>query len=57
MEVEEHGQVTRGQATYLKLNDGEDVGDGEKGDRGGRPLAKAFGDRAHHFLQLGDVRV
>ena len=45
------------QSNNLTLNDGEEVGDGEEGARGGRPLAKALGDRAYHLLQLVDVRL
>ena len=41
----------------LKLHDGDEVGDGGEGARGGRPLAKALGDRAHHLLQPVDVRL
>ena len=44
------------QPSSLTLNDGE-VGDGGEGARGGRPLAKALGDRAHHLLQPVDVRL
>ena len=32
------------------LNDGEEVGDGGEGARGGRQLAKVLGDQAHHLL-------
>ena len=39
------------------LNDGDEVGDGGEGARGGRPLAKALGDRAHHLHQPVDVRL
>ena len=45
------------QLSNLALNDGEEVGDGGEGARGGRPLAKALGDRAHHRLQPVDVRL
>ena len=38
------------QSINLALNDGDEVGDGGEGARGGRPLAKTLGDRAHHFL-------
>ena len=41
----------------LMLNDGDEVGDGGEGARGGRPLAKALCDRAHHLLQPVDVRL
>ena len=44
------------QPSSLTLNDGE-VGDGGEGARGGRPLAKALGDRAHHLLQPVYVRL
>ena len=43
------------QSINLTLNGGDEVGDGE-GSRGGRPLAKALGGRAHHLLQPVDVR-
>ena len=43
------------QSTNLTLNDGEEVGDGGEGARGGRPPAKALGDWAHHLLQPVDV--
>ena len=53
-----HGLKTEHkQHSDLKLNDGEDVGDGAKGARGGRPLDKALGDRTHHLLQPVDVRL
>ena len=39
----------------LKLHDGDEVGDGGEGARGGRPLAKALGGQAHHLLQPVDV--
>ena len=38
------------QHNNLTLNDVEKVGDGGEGARGGRPLAKAVRDRAHHLL-------
>ena len=41
----------------LTLNDGDEVGDGGEGARGGRPLAKALGGRAHHPLQPVDFRL
>ena len=45
------------QSMNLTLNDGDEVGDGGEGARGGRPLAKALGGRAHHLLQPVDVRL
>ena len=45
------------QTSNLTLNDGEEVGDGGEGARGGRPLAKALGGRAHYLLQAADVRL
>ena len=45
------------QPSNLTLNDGEEVGDGGEGARGGRPLAKALGDRAHNLLQPVDARL
>ena len=45
------------QSISLTLNDGDEVGDGGEGARGGRPLAKALGGRAHHLLQPVDVRL
>ena len=45
------------QSINLTLNDGDEVGDGEEGARGRRPLAKALGDRTHHFRQPVDVRL
>ena len=39
------------------LNGGDEVGDGGEGARGGRPLAKMLGGRAHHLLQAVDVRL
>ena len=45
-------------ATYqVALIDGEEIGDVGEGALGGRPLAKALGDRAHHLLQPVDVRL
>ena len=41
----------------LTRNDGDEVGDGGERVRGGRPLAKALGGRAHHLLQPVDVRL
>ena len=35
------------QSINLALNDGDEVGDGGEGARGGRPLAKSLGGRAH----------
>ena len=35
------------QSINLTLNEGDDVGDGGEGARGGRPLANALGGRAH----------
>ena len=35
------------QSINVTLNDGDEVSDGGEGARGGRPLAKALGDRAH----------
>ena len=53
-----HGIENEGtQPSNLTLNDGEEVGDGEEGARGGRLLAKALGDRAHHLLQPVYVRL
>ena len=45
------------QPSNLTLNDGKEVGDGGEGERGGRPLAKALGDRAQHLLQPVNVRL
>ena len=39
------------------LKDGDEVGDGGEGARGGRLLAKALGDRADHFIQPVDVKL
>ena len=41
----------------LTLNDGEELDDGGERARGGRSIAKALGDRAHHLLQRVDVRL
>ena len=35
------------QSINLTLNDGDQVGDGGEGARGGRPFAKPLGGRAH----------
>ena len=35
------------QTSNVRLNDGEEVGDGGEGMRGGRSLTKALGDQAH----------
>ena len=45
------------QPSNLTLNDGEEVGDGGEGARGGRPLTRALGDRVNHLLQPVDVRI
>ena len=45
------------QSTNVTLNDGDEVGDGGEGARGGRPLAKALGGRAHQPLQPIDVKL
>ena len=45
------------QSINLTLNDGDEVGDGGEGARGGCPLAKALGGRAHHLLEPVDVRL
>ena len=45
------------QSINLTLNEGDEVGDGGEGARGGRPLAKALGGRAHYLLQPVDVRL
>lgn len=39
------------QPIIISLNDGESVGDGGEGARGGCPLANALGDGAQHLLQ------
>ena len=44
------------QSISFTLNDGDKVGNGGEGLRGGRPLAKALGYRAHHLLQTVDGR-
>ena len=41
----------------LTLNDGDKVGDGGEGARGGRPVAKPLGDRPQHLLLPVDVRL
>ena len=38
----------RKQPINLTLNDGDKVGDGGEGARGGRPLAEALSGQAHH---------
>ena len=43
------------QPSNLTLKDGQEVGGSGGSARGGRPLAKALGDRAHHHLQAVDV--
>ena len=43
MDIENEGK----HSINLTLNDGDEVGDGGEGARGGRPLAKALGGRAH----------
>ena len=45
------------QSINLTLNDGDEVGNGGDGARGGCPFAKALDDRAHHTLQPVDVRL
>ena len=53
-----HGlENERKQSINLTLNDGDEVGDDGECARGGRPFAKALGDRAYHFLQPVDVRL
>ena len=53
-----HGLENDGRySSTLTLNDGEEVGDGAEGARGGRPLAKALDDRGHHPLQPLNVRL
>ena len=44
------------QSINLTLNEGDEVGDGGEGARGGRPLAKVLGGRVH-YLQPEDVRM
>ena len=44
------------QSINLTLNDGDEIDDDGEGARGGRPLDKALGGRAHH-LQPVDVRL
>ena len=39
------------QSINLTQNDGDQVGDGGEGARGGCPLANALGDGAQHLLQ------
>ena len=39
------------QSINITLNDGDEVGDGGEGARGGRPFANALGGWAHHLLQ------
>ena len=45
------------QSINLTLNDGDEVGDGGEGARGGLSLPKALVDRADHLLQPADVRL
>ena len=45
------------QSINLTLTDGDKVGDGGEGARGGRPLTRALGDRVNHLLQPVDVRI
>ena len=45
------------QSINLTLDDADEVGDGGEGAQGGRPPAKALGDRAHHLLQPVYVRL
>ena len=53
-----HGlENERKQSINLTLNDGDEVGGDGECARGGRPFAKALGDRAYHFLQPVDVRL
>ena len=53
-----HGQENKHkQSINLELNGGDEVGDGGEGARGGRPLAKALGGRAHHLRQSVDFRL
>ena len=52
-----HGLHNEHNLFSLTLNDGDEVGDGGEGERGGRPLANALGSRAHHLLQPVDVRL
>ena len=54
-----HGQKNEYfvQSINFSMNDGDEVGDGGEGARGGRPLAKALGGWAHHLLQAVDVRL
>ena len=42
-----YGQKNGHNLSNLTLNDGDEVGDGGEGARGGRPFAKALGWRAH----------
>ena len=39
------------------LDDGDEVGNGGEGARGGRPLAKESGDWPHHPLEPVDVKL
>ena len=43
------------QSIDLALNDGDEVSVMQRSAPGGRPLAKALGDRAHHLLRPVDV--
>ena len=52
-----HGLENEQNKSNVLLTDGDEVGDGVEGARGGRPLAKTLGGRAHHFLQPVDVRL
>ena len=52
-----HGQKNEYfvQSINFSMNDGDEVGDGGEGARGGCPLSNALGNRAHHLLRLVDV--
>ena len=41
------GENKKKKTVNLTLNDGDKVGDGGQGVRGGRPLVKTSGGRAH----------
>ena len=52
-----HGQKNEYfvQSINFSMDDGDEVGDGGEGARGGRPLAKALNGQARHLPQPVDV--
>ena len=51
------GRESKHNLPTSQLIDGNEVGDGGGGARGGRPCTKVLGERAHYLLQPENARL